>query len=89
MTAAVASQQRPCRALPKTVKIRLARLMRDRNLTLTQLAELTSISRQTLGLWRRSAAARYDPITIGKLCEALDCRIEDLLELVEVDADDI
>jgi len=76
-------------AVPKVVRVRLARLMKQRGITLTELSERCGISRQSLSLWKRGAVARYDPLTLGALIDALDCELTDLLEVVEVDADDL
>lgn len=84
------SRHRPAApAVPKIVRTRLGRLMRERGLTLGELAERSGISRQSLSLWKRGAVARYSPEVLGALIEALDCELTDLLEVVEVDADDL
>jgi putative transcriptional regulator len=71
------------------IKVNLSRLMGEKRLNIADVAKMTGLHRN--GITRfyhdRSNGIQFD--TLEKLCKALDCRIEDLLEIiVEVDNED-
>ena len=61
---------------------RLWKLPLDRRLKKTDLKELAGISNNTLARLGRDDYVSME--SIGKLCRALDCRVEDIMEFVEV-----
>ena len=62
--------------------LRLWKLLLDRRLKKTDLKELAGISNNTLARLGRDDYVSME--SIGKLCRALDCRVEDIMEFVEV-----
>lgn len=68
-----------------TIIVRLDRLLVERHLTLTQLAERVGISIVNLSVLKtnRGRAIRFS--TLGALCRELSCQPGDLLEYVEGD----
>ena len=64
----------------KNKKIKIARIESD--MSQEQLAELVGVTRQTIGLIE---SGNYNPSLrlCTKICKALHCRIEDVVEFVE------
>jgi len=63
------------------IKIKLSNLLGERKMRVAELSRKTGINQNTLGkLYHEKGASGTKLKTIDKLCEALDCRIEDLFE---------
>ena len=67
------------------IKCRLAYLLLDKEMTLTELSEATGIALNNLSILKtnRARAIRYS--TLNKICEALDCTPGELFEYVPGD----
>lgn len=59
---------------------RLWKLMVDKNINKTQLKEIAHISTNAVAKMSKNEYVSLD--TIVKICRALDCEIEDVLEVV-------
>lgn len=59
---------------------RLWKLMVDKNINKTQLKEIAHISTNAVAKMSKNEYVSLD--TIVKMCRALDCEIEDILEVV-------
>jgi putative transcriptional regulator len=64
------------------IRNRLAYLLLDRNITLTDLAEKTGISLNNLSILKTNKARAIRFSTLNALCNALDCQPGQLLEYV-------
>ena len=66
-----------------TVKVHLSRLMGEQKLNIADLSKLTGIHRNGLTkiYKEENDGIKFD--TLEKLCNALDCDIADLLEIVK------
>lgn len=61
------------------IVVHLDRILADRNLTLTELAERVGVSIVNLSLLKNGHAKAVRFTTLGAICEALDCQPGDLL----------
>jgi len=59
---------------------RLWKLLIDRNLKKTDLLSVAKINRKTLANMGKNETVSMD--ALGKICAALNCRIEDIIEFV-------
>lgn len=62
------------------IKCHLSRIMGERKLKISDVANATEINRGTITRLYKETATRIDLEVINKLCDYLDCKIEDLLE---------
>ncbi len=60
-------------------KSNLKKLLEHRNMSLYRLQQLTKISYSNLHKYYSGEAKRFDNEVIAKICNALDCKIEELL----------
>lgn len=65
------------------VKIKLNELMGKERLKISELSKLTGVHRNVLTKYYEDTLERVDKKVIAKICKALDCKIEDILEVVE------
>jgi putative transcriptional regulator len=61
------------------VVVRLDRLLEERGMTLTELAQRVDITVVNLSILKNGRARAIRFSTLGALCEALDCQPGDLL----------
>ncbi|MGJ9383256.1 helix-turn-helix domain-containing protein [Salipaludibacillus sp. CF4.18] len=68
------------------IKLHLARIMEEKKVNIAEIATKTGLHRNgASNLYHQKVEGiRFD--TLEKLCIALDCKIEDLLEIVEKDS---
>ena len=64
---------------PHAIEVDLDRLLEERGMTLTQLAEEVGISYANLSIFKNNRARAVRFSTLSRLCEALDCQPGDLL----------
>jgi putative transcriptional regulator len=63
-----------------TIEIKLHEMMAKRKIkTIEQLHEKTGLSRKALSKAFHNKNKRMDLVALGKLCEALDCEIGELI----------
>ena len=67
------------------IKIKIGEVLKDRKISKTQLTYLAFIQRGQLKKLMDGEAARVDFDVLARICNALDCRIEDILEYVPAD----
>lgn len=73
-----------------TVRVNLAKLIalkfeaRGEEVNISQVARDTKLAMNTVRSLMRGGGPRFDGHTIAVMCRYLDCRIEDLLEIVDV-----
>jgi len=68
-----------------TIVLRLDRMMLDRKINLTQLAEQVGISNANLSNIKTGKICAIRFSTLNAICKALDCQPGDILEYVEDD----
>ena len=64
------------------VKIKLAKLIKDRKISKNKLSHRAEMQRSQINHYCNEEITRLDTAVLARLCTALDCRIEDLLEFV-------
>lgn len=67
------------------IKIKIGEVLKERNMSKTQLTYLAFVQRGQLKKLMDGEAARVDFDVLARICNALDCRIEDILEYVPAD----
>ncbi len=65
------------------VKSNLKKLLEQKSLSMYKLSQLSNISKQTINEYHKDRLTKYDGKIVAKLCKALNCKIEELLEVVE------
>jgi len=65
------------------IKWRVREVALQKGLTSMQLAELAGINKNTATALWHGRPTRVDIPTLERLCKALECRIEDILEQTE------
>lgn len=64
------------------IKIYLSKLLGERRMTQKRLSELTGIRCNAINDWYHEIAISLKVEHIDKICEVLDCSIEELIEYV-------
>lgn len=64
------------------IKLKVQDVMEQRGISRTRLAQMAFLQRKQLNKLLDGTAARADFAVLARLCYALNCRIEDLLEYV-------
>ena len=67
------------------IKVHLSRVMGERKINIAELSRLTELHRNgiTKLYYEKTDGIKFE--TLEKLCDALDCEITDLLEIVKED----
>lgn len=64
-------------------KSKLKMILDERELSIRKCAEMAGLKVETVRRMYNDTTMQYQRDTLGALCKALDCKIEDLLEIVE------
>lgn len=67
------------------IKIKIADVMKEKQISKTKLSYLAFLQLRQLNNLINEKAARVDFDVLARICHALDCRIEDILEYVPAD----
>ncbi len=65
-----------------SIRLTLAEALRAHKLNRYQLAKITGIPYQTLTRYFKNDITRYDSDVLLKVCIALDCEIDEIIEIV-------
>jgi putative transcriptional regulator len=65
-----------------TIRVHLDRMLQERRLTLTELAERVDLTLANLSILKTNKAKAIRFSTLDALCRALECQPKDLLEHV-------
>lgn len=65
-----------------TIKVHLDELMKKQNLSLNKLSFRAEMQRTQLRKYYRNDIQRLDVAVLTRLCYALDCKIQDLIEYI-------
>ena len=72
-----------------TIRIKLTEITRHRNMSKTSVMKKADMQRTQLNHYYRNEVSRVDLDVLARLCFALDCSIEDILEYVPPKNQDI
>lgn len=61
------------------IRITLDTLLQQHNISRYELAKRTGIQYQIIDNYYKNRVKRYDSYVLDRICEALDCRIGDVL----------
>ncbi len=64
------------------VKIKLAELMAEQNISINKLAFRAEMQRTQLKAYMKEDIQRVDLAVISRLCYALECSLDDLIEYI-------
>lgn len=67
------------------IKIKIADVMKEKQISKTKLTYLAFLQLRQLNNLINEKAARVDFDVLARICHALDCKIEDILEYVPTD----
>ena len=67
------------------IKIKIADVMKEKQISKTKLSYLAFLQLRQLNNLVNEKAARVDFDVLARICNALDCKIEDILEYVPAD----
>ena len=65
-----------------TIKLHLDELMKERNLSISKLSYRAEMQRTQLKKYKDNDVQRLDIAVLSRLCYALDCDLNDLLEYI-------
>lgn len=65
-----------------TIRIHLDEIMRERNISVSKLSYRAEMQRTQLKKYRDNEVQRLDIAVLSRLCYALDCNLNDLLEYI-------
>ena len=64
------------------INIKLKKLLKDRGLSRNKLSHRAEMQKSQINAYYNNTITRLDTAVLARLCTALDCRIEDLIEFV-------
>lgn len=67
------------------IKIKLADLIVEKGISKNKLSHWAEMQRTQINQYCKGDVSRLDTAVLARLCTALDCRIEDILEFVSAD----
>ena len=67
------------------IKIKLAELIAEKGISKNKLSHRAEMQRTQINQYCNGEITRLDTAVLARLCTALDCRIEDILEFVPTD----
>lgn len=70
------------------IKIKIADVMKEKQISKTKLSYLAFLQLRQLNNLINEKAARVDFDVLARICHALDCKIEDILEYVPKDQEE-
>ena len=66
------------------IKINLSRMLGDRRMTQAELAEKSNIRPATINEMYHESIERVNLDYLSRICEVLDCEVDDILQYVPV-----
>lgn len=62
------------------IRMTLDKVLKERGMSRYRLAQLTGMQFQVIDKYYKNKLVRYDSYVLDKFCEALDCKIGDIIE---------
>lgn len=87
----MARKENPLRQLPEDmencgmIRIKLAKIMEDRNISMNQLSFRSEMQRTQLRNYRDNKIQRLDIDILKRLCYVLECDLHELVEYIPPD----
>lgn len=69
--------------MKKRVRLCLDRQMKKNGISRYALSKATGIGYPTIDRYYKNQVFRYDNDVLGRIVTALDCKIEDIIEIIE------
>lgn len=70
------------------INIKLAELIKNKGISKNKLSKRAEMERTQLNKYCKNSISLLDVYVLARLCTALDCKIEDLLEFIPPQSDD-
>lgn len=67
------------------IRIKLAEVMQEQNISINKLAFRAEMQRTQLKAYMKNEVQRLDVSVLSRLCYALECTLDDLIEYVPAD----
>ena len=67
------------------IRIKLKELIEEKGISKNKLAHRAEMQRTQLNQYCNTQVTRLDTYVLARICTALDCKIEDLLEFIPVE----
>ena len=67
------------------IKIKKKNILEDKGLSRNKLSHKAEMQKSQINAYYNNTITRLDTAVLARLCTALDCRIEDLIEFVPYD----
>lgn len=65
-----------------TVKIKLDELLKERNISKNKFSQRAEMQRTQINQYCKNEISRLDIDVLARICTALECRIDELLEFI-------
>lgn len=62
------------------IRMTLDKALKERGMSRYRLSQLTGVQFQVIDKYYKNKVVRYDSYVLNKFCEALDCKIGDIIE---------
>lgn len=69
------------------IKINLSNLVAEKGISKNKLSHIAEMQRSQINQYCKGEVTRLDTAVLARICFALECRIEDLLEYVPANTD--
>lgn len=70
------------------IEIKLAELLKEKGLSKNKLSHFAEMQRTQINHYCNNQITRLDTAVLARICTALDCKIEDLLEFIPDDKEE-
>ncbi|MBO7215691.1 MAG: helix-turn-helix transcriptional regulator [Clostridia bacterium] len=64
------------------IRMTLDKALKERGISRYRLSQLTGVQFQVIDKYYKNKVVRYDSYVLNKFCEALDCKIGDIIEYI-------
>lgn len=68
-----------------SIKIKLTELIAEKGINKNKLSPRAEIQKTQINQYCNGEITRFDAVVLARLCTALDCKIEDILEFLPAD----
>ncbi|MBR4853015.1 MAG: helix-turn-helix transcriptional regulator [Clostridia bacterium] len=64
------------------IRMTLDKALKERGMSRYRLSQLTGVQFQVIDKYYKNKVVRYDSYVLNKFCEALNCKIGDIIEYI-------